>query len=141
MIGQESGVKLHFVYNVEATPQALVRDFVHRLTDPETYPCRLCDITYGRFVKKPRWQLFLWSLPVASAFYTKDGFLARYPHLAHHPLPVVLVERRPGTFEEFISRDDFAAITSLEALEEEVKARLGALRTARRPGAKRRRSA
>src|SRR3954447_10369784 len=63
---RKAQMKLHFVYNVEATPQALIKDFVHRLTEPETYPCRLCDITYGRFVKKPGWQLFLWSLPVAT---------------------------------------------------------------------------
>jgi hypothetical protein len=38
-----------FVYNVDLTLFALVSDFVHRLTAPETYPCRLCDLTYDRF--------------------------------------------------------------------------------------------
>lgn len=117
-------MKLHFVYNVEATPQALIRDFVHRLTDPDTYPCRLCDITYGRFVKKPGWQLFLWSLPVQSAFYTKDSFMKRFPQLAHLPLPVVLAEREPGEFEVFISREDFERIASLDELERAVQSRL-----------------
>jgi hypothetical protein len=27
---------LHFVYNVDATPSVLLRDFVHRLVNPET---------------------------------------------------------------------------------------------------------
>ena len=66
--------RLHFVYNVEAHPVDLVKDFVHRIVDHESYSCRLCDLTYGRFVKKPGWQLFLWSLPVKSSFYTKDVF-------------------------------------------------------------------
>jgi len=120
------GPTLHFVYNVEATPRALVKDFVHRLTDPETYPCRLCDITYGRFVKKPGWQWFLWSLPVRSWFYTKDGFLKRYPHLAHHRLPVILAESAAGQFTVFISQQELQGIDSLEALKAEVQLRLAA---------------
>lgn len=122
-------MKLHFVYNVEATPQALIKDFVHRLTDPDTYPCRLCDITYGRFVKKPGWQLFLWSLPVPSAFYTKDGFAKRFPQLAHLALPVVLAEREPGELDVLISREDFERITSLDELKHTVLSRLGAATT------------
>jgi len=49
---------LHFVYNVDATPGALLRDFVHRIVDPATYPCRLCDLTYGRLLKKVEWSRF-----------------------------------------------------------------------------------
>lgn len=79
--------KLHFVYNVELSVQALVKDFVHRLIDPETYPCKLCDLTYGRFAKKPGWQLFVWSLPVQSAFCTKDVFLETFPRLNYTSFP------------------------------------------------------
>lgn len=118
--------KLHFVYNVDATPQALARDFMHRLVDPETYPCKLCDITYGRFVKKPGWQLFLWSLPVKSDFYTRDRFLKAWPAQSGHRFPVVLAELDDGSFRSFISADEFTAITSLDALKDEVHARLAA---------------
>lgn len=116
--------RLHFVYNVDATPQALVRDFVHRIVDPETYPCRLCDLTYGRFVKKPGWQWFLWSLPVATAFYTRDVFFRKYPAERHQDLPAILAEDSQGRFSVFMSPADFTAITDLEALKAEVSARL-----------------
>jgi hypothetical protein len=115
---------LHFIYNVDATPVALVKDFVHRLVDPETYPCKLCDITYGRFVKKPSWQLFLWSLPVQSAFYTKTGFIKKFPRSRHREFPAVLAESDSGHFTVFISSHELASIPSLEALESEVRSRL-----------------
>lgn len=116
--------RLHFVYNVDATPQALAKDFVHRLVDPGTYPCKLCDLTYGRFVKKPGWQVFLWSLPVKTAFYTRDRFIRRYPAERGRVFPVVLAEDARGAFRVFIAAEEFAAIADLAALEREVVARL-----------------
>lgn len=117
---------LHFVYNVDATAPALVKDFVHRLVEPETYPCRLCDLTYGRFVKKPGWQLFLWSLPVKSSFYTRDAFFREHLSQRHRELPVVLAEDEHGEFSVFIARDEFTAIADLDALKAEVRMRLPA---------------
>ena len=116
--------RLHFVYNVEATPQALVRDFVHRLTDPDTYPCRLCDLTYGRFVKKPGWQMFVWSLPVKSSFYTRDGFVRKFPGLRDYTFPAVFAEDASGELTTFLSADEMASLRTLEALENKVQSRL-----------------
>jgi hypothetical protein len=126
--------KLHFVYNVDATPQALIKDFIHRLWDPDTYPCRLCDVTYGRFVKKPGWQLFLKTLPLRSAFYTRDHFIRKFPAHAQTVFPIVLAEDERGTLTTFISADDFLVIPTLEALKDEVTKRLQAVpaRPARR---------
>jgi hypothetical protein len=111
--------KLHFVYNVELTPSALVADFIHRLRDPETYPCRLCDLTYGRFIKKPAWIAFLRKLPLDTLFYTKDEFARKHPQLRHE-WPVVLAERSPDEFEVFLSREELAALRSLDDLESEI---------------------
>lgn len=116
--------RLHFVYNVDATVQAIARDFVHRIVDPDTYPCRLCDLTYGRFVKKPGWQLFLWSLPVKSAFHMRNQFLRIYPELATQQFPAVLAEHPDGNFSMFMSAEDFQVIPSLDALKQAVHARL-----------------
>jgi hypothetical protein len=117
--------KLHFVYNVELTLSALVADFIHRLRDPATYPCRLCDLTYGRFVKKPGWIAFVRKLPVDTRFYTKDEFARKHPHEIHE-WPVVLAERSPDQFEVFLSREDFAALGSLDDLQSEIVRKLEA---------------
>jgi len=118
-------VRLHFVYNVEATPKALVKDFIHRLIEPETYPCRLCDITYGRFVKKPGLILFLRSLPVPSRFYTKDRFLRRYPKI-REAFPAVLAENERGKLSVFLAAAELSQLQTLPQLKSEVSARLSA---------------
>ena len=117
--------RLHFVYNVELTPRALLQDFLHRLRDPETYPCRLCDITYGRFVKKPGWIAFLMTLPVSTTFYTKDEFARKHP--AHvQEFPVVLAETDAGVMEVFLSAEELSRLRTLEELQTEVTSRLEA---------------
>lgn len=123
--------RLHFVYNVEATVSAIVGDFIHRLTDPETYPCRLCDLTYGRLVKKPGWQMFVWSLPVGSTFYTRDGFVKKYPAQRDQQFPAVFAEDEQGRLSSFLSAGEFSSIRTLEALEQEVKSRLDSDRAVR----------
>lgn len=115
--------KLHFVYNVELTPSALVADFIHRLRDPATYPCRLCDLTYRRFVKKPSWIAFTRKLPVDSLFYTKGEFARKHPG-ATREFPVVLAERSPDEFEVFLSPEELGRIGTLEALESEIVRKL-----------------
>lgn len=119
--------RLHFVYNVDATPRALHADFVHRLLDPATYPCRLCDLTYGRLVKKRSWQAFLRTLPVRSRFYTRDRFARQYPQLRHE-FPVVLAESAAGAFRVFLSSRDLARLDTLDALQSAVLAHLASAR-------------
>jgi hypothetical protein len=91
--------------------------------DPATYPCRLCDLTYGRFVKKPGWIAFLRKLPVDALFYTKGEFARRHPREVHE-WPVVLAERSPDEFEVFLSREDLAALGSLGDLQSEIARKL-----------------
>lgn len=118
---------LHFVYNVDATPTALLRDFVHRLIAPESYPCRLCDLTYGRFLKKAAWNRFVASLPVRSRFHLRGGFQRRFPAHVRQPLPAVFVEESPGKLELLISAEDLKALRELEQLERLLAGRLTAL--------------
>ena len=109
---------LRFVYNVDATPGALLRDFVHRVVDPATYPCRLCDLTYGRFLKKAEWSGFVADLAARSRFHLRGGFRRRFPAYADTPVPAVFVEEEAGRLRVLISADDLRSVTDLERLEE-----------------------
>jgi hypothetical protein len=108
---------LHFVYNVDATPSALLRDFVHRLLDPATYPCRLCDLTYGRFIKKAEWSRFVAELPVRARFHLRGSFWQRFPEYRNEPVPAVFVEESPGVLRTLISAEELRGVADLEALE------------------------
>lgn len=122
---------LHFVYNVDATPVALFLDFVHRLLDPATYPCRLCDLTYGRFVKKASWSRFVARLHVDAQFHLRAGFRRRFPEKADEPLPAVFVARGPGEIRVLISAKELGAVSDLEGLEALVARRVETLRRKR----------
>ena len=47
---------IYFVYNAKNDFVSIVGDFFHKSFAPKTYPCRLCDITYGPFSKKKSWR-------------------------------------------------------------------------------------
>ena len=116
--------KLHFVYNVDAAVWALITDFIHRWVAPETYPCRLCDLTYGRVLKKPRWCWFLKWLPVSSVFYTRDQFVKKYPELSLHVFPIVFAEHVSGEFLPFMTAAELTQVRTLMALKQQIRARL-----------------
>ena len=120
---------LHFVYNVDATPSALLRDFIHRLVDPESYPCRLCDVTYGRVVKKAEWSRFVASLPTEARFHLRGSFRRRFPEQRQEPAPAVFVEESPGKLRILISAKELQGVPDLEALETLLASRVRTLST------------
>lgn len=117
---------LHFVYNADGTPSAILRDFIHRLRSPETYPCRLCDLTYGRFIKRGDWQRFTDSLGIACSFHLRNVCLRRHPEFAGARFPAVYLER-DGNLTEFISAEAIEAVTTLDALKELVSKKVAPL--------------
>ena len=103
-------------------PTALVKDFVSRELHGET-DCQLCDITYGRFVKKPQWRSFLKALPVPAHFYMKDEFRKKFAHDAD-----AIAEQLPAVFAQIddklivkIPAEDFQTIGNLDKLETRVR--------------------
>lgn len=120
---------LHFVYNVDATPSALLRDFIHRLVDPESYPCRLCDVTYGRVLKKAEWSRFVAGLPTQARFHLRGSFRRRFPEQRQEPAPAVFVEESPGKLRILISAKELQGVADLEALETLLASRVRMLST------------
>jgi hypothetical protein len=123
----ERARRLHFVYNVDATPLALALDFLHRLRSPETYPCRLCDVTYGRFVKKSAWRRWVDRLPIAAQFHVRNVFRRRFPEQAREAFPAVYLEEPTGSLRRLIETRELDAVSTLEELEELVAGKLAGL--------------
>jgi hypothetical protein len=119
-----------FVYNVDLTLFALVSDFVHRLTAPETYPCRLCDLTYDRFTMKREWNRFIESLPIHARFELRDRFRRKFPAYADVPLPAVFRSEGAEGLSVLLSADQLNRVRTLGELKELV---LPAVRPRPRP--------
>lgn len=117
-----SNPKLVFVYNVDASPLALLRDLHQGITTGST-DCNLCDLTYGRMMKKPEWVRFIKQLPVATEFRMRSTFQRSHPEFAEHRFPSVFwVE--DGVPVEILGATELDRAQDLEALRGLVHARL-----------------
>ncbi len=123
--------RLIFVYNVDASPVALLRDLYQGITTGST-DCRLCDITYGKLFKDQTWNRFVKDLPVAAEFRLRSTFLGRYPELRDREFPAVYAVDGDEP-REIISAAELNQLDGLDALRELVQTRVDEL--VRVPGA------
>jgi hypothetical protein len=114
--------KLIFVYNADSGKWNAYMDMAHKVFSPKTYPCSLCDLTYGIFKIRPEWEDFIKNAPIPFEFLHKDEFQSNYPQLKNTALPVILkVENSQITvLIDQVELDDFKTI---EALKERVLAK------------------
>jgi len=79
---------LIFVYNADSGLVALLGDITHRLVSPQTYPCKLCALTYSFNGMIGDWKNFVDSLEQRVAFLHRDELQKLYS-ITDVPLPAV----------------------------------------------------
>jgi hypothetical protein len=119
-----SAARLLMIYNADGGLVNGALDLLHKSFSPSTYPCRLCDVTYGPLGMKRAWRATIEALPYPVTFLHRDEWQARAPGDLT-ALPVILLETSAG-LEPLVSAADFATITSLEALQVLLVRRLAA---------------
>lgn len=107
--------RLILVYNANAGLLNAIKDTVHKITAPATYPCSLCALTYGWFAMHGRWRRFLASLPHDKVFHHRDDFAVAFPAMAL-PLPVILLQQENAFPRVLISAAELDALPELVAL-------------------------
>jgi hypothetical protein len=115
--------RLLIVYNAEAGIAAGIKDSIHKLLSPDTYPCSLCALTHGTLRMDPAWKAFLARILIDVRVYHRPDFRDRYPDLAI-ALPAILLERGRAA-ELLIGNEELAGIGSLDALIPRIEAALG----------------
>ena len=115
--------RLLIVYNAEEGLLAGVKDSLHKLLKPDTYPCSLCALTHGTLRMDRRWKHFLDRMPVDVRIYHRPDFRARYPHL-EIALPAILYEQE-GQTVLLIAADELAKIDSVHTLITCIETRVG----------------
>lgn len=116
--------RLLMIYNADGGLVNGALDLLHKSFSPSTYACRLCEITYGTFGMKAAWRSTIEALPLPVSFLHKDEWQQAFAGNPT-PLPAILRETETG-LETVISAQDFARITSLEALQGMLADRLSA---------------
>ena len=126
--------RLLLVYNADGGIVSMVKDGLHKLISPSTYPCSLCAITYGAVSMRTDWDRFLKSLPLDIVFHHKDDFAQAYP--GHGvALPAILIASGEGSPRVLVSATDLDAISDTNALMDLVEERL-VTEQLRQPGLK-----
>lgn len=109
-----SSGRLLIVYNAEAGIAAGIKDSLHKLISPDTYPCSLCALTHGTLRIDPGWKAFLARVPFEVVIYHRSDFRARYPDVTAE-LP--LVAREEGeALTLLIDRAELASLADVDTL-------------------------
>ncbi|MFI8378601.1 GTPase [Leeuwenhoekiella sp. NPDC079379] len=98
-------MKLIFVYNANSGKLNGYLDSLHKVISPKTYPCSLCDITYGVLKIKPEWQSFKDNTDLDLEFHHLDEFKNKFgaDARARFTYPIILNEEN-NVLREFISK-------------------------------------
>ena len=112
--------KLVFVYNADSGFFNLASDIAHKIFSPATYPCSLCDLTYGVFSIRSEWKAFKDRSTMPMDFLHKDEFIQAYPAYAQTPLPVIF-KADGQQLEVFIDHTRLNAFDSVKPLIEAIE--------------------
>ena len=99
--------ELIFVYNANSGKLNAYLDTLHKIVSPKTYPCSLCDITYGYWGIKEEWAEFKKQMPLKMQFLHKDEWKS---YGIKEKLPAVFL-KEGSQIELFISAEEMNQFT------------------------------
>ncbi len=105
---------LVFVYNADSGLFNALTDMAHKILSPNTYPCRLCALTYSNVGMRREWRDFIDRLSAQVEFLHADELKGRYG-IEAVPLPAVFMEQGGG-LEVLIHKDALDACQNLADL-------------------------
>ena len=109
-----SAQKIVFVYNAKSGFMHSMSDLFSKAAKPNSYPCKLCSLTYsGAFMKKI-WKEYVSGLDMEAVFLHKDEFAKAYPG-SNVSFPTVLLDTH-GNLKTLISSGDFKKMNDLTDL-------------------------
>lgn len=126
MVERKQEIKqLIFIYNANAGKHEALFDIAHKLVSPQTYDCKLCDITYGIFTEKKVWKKYRKAAKVPMKFLHKNEFSKMYSSKFGFKTtyPVVLAQTEYA-LEFFIHTEELNSLENVADLMKLVNARL-----------------
>lgn len=109
--------KLIFVYNADSGKLNALMGSLHKMVNPSTYACKLCELTYGKVEEKRSWKRFRENLELETEFLHRDEFQKMYASKFGHKFefPIILGQTAKG-LEVVISYKKLLEINSTEEL-------------------------
>lgn len=117
--------KLVFVYNADTGIKNGLLDIAHKIINPSTYECRLCELTFGTFREKSLWKKFRQDHKTEMEFLHKDEFLKIYASkfMPAYTFPIIL-EVTEYEMDIFMTTTDLNNFTETPELIEAIQKRL-----------------
>jgi hypothetical protein len=106
---------LILIYNADGGVLNALKDGLHKLLRPQTYPCSLCALTYGAATMRGEWRRFLGGLELPHLFLYRDEF-RRDLGGDDLPLPAILLTRGPDEPQVLVSAAELNSLPDLPAL-------------------------
>lgn len=107
-------MRLLMVYNADGGLLNGALDLAHKLVSPQTYACKLCEVSHGWLGMRREWRDHVAGLPLPVVFHHRDDFAAAYPG-ADVDLPAILLDR-DGALEPLIGPVEFSRVDDLGEL-------------------------
>jgi len=106
--------ELIFVYNAKSDLGSLVKDTVHKVLRPSTFPCNLAAVTFGPLGMKSSWKNLVENFPVPTTFLYKNEFKEKFDKPdAEFPCAYL---KEDGELKQFMSPNLFSGVDSVEEL-------------------------
>jgi hypothetical protein len=110
-------MELIFVYNADSGFMGKMLDIGHKIINPETYSCNLCEMTFDTFSENKKWKEFREHSEIKMEFLHRDEFEKKYEMSFEYP--VVLQKTDP--IQVALSSSQLAEFNSLDKLIRAVK--------------------
>ena len=115
---------LLIAWNAHSGWQHAVMDSLHKWISPQTYSCKLCQLTYGLAGPKETWKAFLNSLGRQVLFYHKDEFEAAGLQGSFPDSFPFIVSYDHESWQVIVGPEDLDKLDSLESLLEVLQNKL-----------------
>jgi hypothetical protein len=127
MPGETTG-KLIFIYNADSGVKNGLFDIAHKIFNPDTYQCHLCELTFGAFRERSIWKKFRSAHDTSMEFIHKDEFLKVYASkfLPAYSYPLIL-EETASDLTIFMGTEEINAISGTKELIKAIEQRMQGL--------------
>lgn len=118
---------LLFVYNADSGLGNALLDTAHKLMNPATYACSLCQLTYGTFQEKKNWKEFREQFHLPMIFLHRDEFFDAHQNISREDtaLPIIYKSDQEQ-LEVLVEAVELNELKSESGLIELIKARVPA---------------
>lgn len=112
-----------FVYNADSGLINGLKDLIHKVVSPSTYPCSLCAVTYGLSGMHGEWREFVAQLGRPVEFLHKDELEEQYG-INDVPLPAAFTRSDEGRLSPLLDSETLDSLTTLSELKAAVANRI-----------------